>query len=210
VPAITGVILAGGQSKRLGSDKALFPLLGRPVLAHVISRIRPLVDDMLLVTGPIRRYEEFGIPIVTDAVPVRGSLAGVYSGLCASRNRYSLVVACDMPFLNADLLGYMIGLAPEWDVVMPRSGEGLEPLHAVYSRSCLAPIRAQLDAGDLRIVDFLERVRVRYVDDSEVERFDPERRSFFNLNTRSDGERMRLVAASLGMREDQLEGSENG
>lgn len=207
---ISGVILAGGESRRLGTEKALLPLLGRPLLTHVIEGIRPLVDDLLLVTGPTRRYEGFGVRTVTDAVSVRGSLAGVYSGLAASRYPSALVVACDMPFLNRGLLRYMIALAPDWDVVMPRLTDGLEPLHAIYSTACTAPIRAHLDRGDLRIIAFLENVRVRYVEQDEIDRFDPKGLSFFNLNRRDDVAKMETIAAERQSTNNESKGDTDG
>jgi molybdenum cofactor guanylyltransferase len=210
VPPITGVILAGGESKRLGTEKALLPLLGRPLLSHVIEGIRPLVDDLLLVTGPTRRYEGFGVRVVTDAVDIRGSLAGGYSGLAASRHPSALVVACDMPFLSRGLLRHMIDLAPDWDVVIPRLQNGLEPLHAIYSRACLEPIRARLDRRDLRIIAFLQSVRVRYVGQDEIDRLDPDGYSFFNVNRRDDVAKMEAIAAERQSRQSESKGDTDG
>ena len=136
--------------------------------------------------------------ITTDLYPGKGALGGIYTGLASSASCHNLVVAADMPFLSPSLLGYLMRLSADYDVVMPRVGGEIEPLHAVYSRDCAEPIRAQLEEGSLRIRDFLGRVRVRYVESAEVERFDPKHLSFFNINTSADLRRARSILGQTG------------
>jgi len=131
---------------------------------------------------------------VVDLYPGKGSLGGIHAGLTYSTCSHSLAVACDMPFLNLDLLRYMIELSPDFDVVIPRVGDKKEPLHAIYSKDCLWPIETLLEQGDLRITGFFDAMRVRYVDEDEIDRFDPKHLSFLNVNTQDDLARARRLA----------------
>ena len=120
-PRVSAVILAGGQSRRMGRDKAFIDLGGVPLVARVIERVEPLCTEIILVTNEAAAYEQFGCRIVADVYPGKGSLGGIFSGLQAAREQYALAVACDMPFLNRGLLSYLISLAPSFDVVIPRA-----------------------------------------------------------------------------------------
>jgi molybdopterin-guanine dinucleotide biosynthesis protein A len=205
---LSGIILAGGQSRRMGTDKAFLPVGGRLLIERVLDVVASLSDDIVIVTNSPERYAAFGARLVADVFPGTGALGGIYTGLQASRHAYGLVVACDMPFLNRELLRYMAGLADEFDAVVPALGTAspdpssvhtarkwdLHPLHAIYAKTCLAPIERALQRGDLRTIAFLSEVRVRYIGSTEVERFDPQRRSFFNANTPEELERARKMA----------------
>jgi len=123
---------------------------------------------------------------MTDSYPGKGPLGGIYTGLAASTSFYNLVVASDMPFLNQALLRYMIQLSANFDLVVPRLGNLAEPLHAVYAKSCLAPIEQMIKQDKLRVNQLFRLVKTRYVETEEIERFDPEHLSFFNVNTKAD------------------------
>jgi molybdopterin-guanine dinucleotide biosynthesis protein A len=194
------VILAGGRSQRLGRDKSLLPLGGEPLLARTVARLAPLSDDLIVVTNHADRYEPLGLPVrlVPDQRPGLGALMGIYSGLRAARHPLALAVACDMPFLNVSLLRYMLALAPDHDVVIPRLDGFLEPLHAVYGCACLGPMADVLEAGRRQIIAFFDQVRVRYVGEGEVDRFDPERLSFVNVNTPQDWARVQARLEGSG------------
>lgn len=196
---ISGVVLAGGQSRRLGTNKAVVEIGGVPLIERVLAHLRRLSDDLLIVTNEPETYRSLGGRLVGDEWPGMGSLGGIYSGLRAARHERGLVVACDMPFLNSRLLQWMIDLSREYDVVMPRFDDGrMEPLHAVYGRACLGPMEAQLRQGDLRIINILPHLRVRYLAQSEIDALDPQHLSFFNVNTQEDLERARALAAEAG------------
>lgn len=120
---------------------------------------------------------------------------GIYSGLKLSQDPHNVVVACDMPFLNVNLLRYMMGLTAGFDVVIPRIGGLVEPLHAVYSRNCLAVMGRMLDEGNFKISNLLEMVKVRYVEESEIHSFDPQHLSLFNINTPADVERAQQIVS---------------
>jgi len=191
---VSGIVLAGGQSSRLGADKSFINVNGQSLIEHIVAKLTRLSDDVIIVTNSPDEYDHLEARLVGDIYPSKGALGGIYSGLRAAANAYSLVVACDMPFLDLNLLRYMIILAREHDVVIPRIGGFTEPLHAIYSKNCLEPIDRLLARGGLKIIDFFSEVRVRYVEESEVDIFDPQHLSFFNVNTPNDLEEMKKLA----------------
>ncbi len=193
---MTSIVLAGGKSSRLGQDKASEKIDGESLIERVISLVASLSSEVLVVVseGQLSLNLTPRAKRVVDVRPGGGALVGIYSGLVSSDSFHNLVVACDMPFLNLSLLRYMIGLSPSFDAVVPRLREGLEPLHAVYSKNCLILIERRLKQGDLRVTGFLDEANVRYVEEGEVNRFDPEHLSFFNINTEADLERARVLA----------------
>jgi len=193
---VSGVVLAGGRSSRLGMDKSFIYVNGRPLIEQVIARLASLSDEVIIVTNSPEKYSHLGARLVGDVYPGKGALGGIYSGLRAATHTYSLVVACDMPFLNPALLRYMVFLACEHDVVIPRIGGLPEPLHAIYSKNCLEPIDRLLARGGLKIIDFFPEVRVRYIEEDEVDVLDPQHLSFFNVNTPGDLEEMKRLVAN--------------
>jgi molybdopterin-guanine dinucleotide biosynthesis protein A len=190
---VSGIVLAGGQSSRLGTDKSFVNVNGQSLIEQIVAKLVRLSDDVIIVTNSPEKYDRLEAKLVGDIYPGKGALGGIYSGLRAAANAYSLVVACDMPFLDLNLLRYMILLARGHDVVIPRIGGLLEPLHAIYSQSCLEPIDRLLARGGLKIIDFFSEVRVRYVEEDEVDIFDPQHLSFFNVNTPNDLEEVKKL-----------------
>jgi molybdopterin-guanine dinucleotide biosynthesis protein A len=181
--AITGAILAGGRSSRMGQNKALMSLGGRRLIDRVVSVMREVCTELLLVTNTPETYADLELPMVGDVFPDKGSLGGIYSAISHAKASHCLVVACDMPFLQAPLLAYMMAQAAAYDVVIPETYGEMQPLHAIYSQSCLSPIRQRLEADRLKIVGFLPDVRVRVITTDEIQAFDPEFLVFQNLNT---------------------------
>ncbi|MFC2017483.1 molybdenum cofactor guanylyltransferase [Chloroflexota bacterium] len=186
---VTSIVLAGGKSLRLGRSKALETIGGKSLIECVVEQLRPLASQILIVTS----REQSDLPvaykaeILVDIYPNKGPIGGIYTGLLASQSSHSVVVACDMPFVNVELLRYMIELSPGFDAVVPRLGEGkVEPLHAVYSRRCLDNMKTQLEHDQLEIRRFLDTVYVRYVELAECQRLDPQLLTFFNINYQSD------------------------
>jgi len=175
---------------RLGREKALLELDGENMLQRVISRLRSLDDDIILVAAEGQQLPRLNgykrLKVVTDIYPGKGPLVGIYSGLLNSDSVHNLVVACDMPFLNRRLLSHMLEAAAGYDVVIPRVGNKYEPLHAVYSKRCIGVIEKLLAGSNLKIDRLLDIVKVRYVETDEIDSFDPQRLSFFNINTRTD------------------------
>lgn len=193
---MTSVILAGGKSTRLGRDKALERIGVCPLIQHVIDPLSTLGNEIIVVTSHADTLPDLGVRKVADIYPDKGPLGGIYSGLKAAATRYCVVVGCDMPLLNVALLRYLMDLAPSFDVVLPRVGSNVEPLHAVYSKDCLEPIERALQQNRLQVQSFFNEVKVRYVEDAELSQFDPRHVSFFNVNSQSDLERARALLES--------------
>jgi len=183
---MTSIVLAGGKSLRFGKDKALEEIGGRSLIERVIERLSLLGNEIIVVTSSSDQLPDLRVKRVIDSYPGRGNLVGLYSGLKAVSSSHALVVGCDMPFLNVALLRHLIALSTGFDVVIPRIGDEVEPLHAVYSKNCLAPIEATLGEGKRRIVDFFPAVKVRYIERADIDKFDPQRLSFFNINSEAD------------------------
>ena len=183
-PAVSAIILAGGASSRMGFNKALARLgQGATLIEQVVAKVRLLSRDIVVVANDEESYRNLGLQVSPDVYPRTGSLGGIYSGLLAARHQHALVVACDMPFLSLPLWHYMLGLPRDYDVLLPRLNGQPEPLHAVYSKQCLGPIKDLVERRRLKIIGFLHRVTVRFLDEAEIERFDPEHHSFLNVNT---------------------------
>jgi molybdopterin-guanine dinucleotide biosynthesis protein A len=181
---MTGIVLAGGESRRMGRDKAFLKLEGIPMIEHVLRTLRTIFPRTIIVTNNPSAYASYEAAVVTDAVKKQCPLAGIYSGLLSSAEEYNFVAACDMPFLNPDLITYMTGLVDGYDIVVPMTaGRNVEPLHAIYSKRLLPVIKKQLHGDERKIQGIFKEARVKYVTETEIDRYDPERRSFRNLNT---------------------------
>ncbi len=183
---VTVAIQAGGKSSRMGTDKSFVLFQGRPLIEVVIERVAGLGAETILVTNKPDDYRHLGLPMVGDRYPDLGPLGGIHTAIYHAGQPYILVVACDMPWLNRDLLTYMIGIRDSADIVVPRWDKFPEPLHAIYSKACLEPIQHNLDAQQLKITGFFGRVSVNFVDRDTISRFDPDGRSFANVNTPDD------------------------
>jgi molybdopterin-guanine dinucleotide biosynthesis protein A len=194
---ITCIVLAGGKGLRFGGGKLRETVGESNLLQRVLSQLTAFNSDIIIVTAgdsslpPVDGYQ--GCRIASDIYPGKGVLGGIYTGLVESSSPYNIVVACDMPFLNQALLRYMAGLAAGFELVVPRLGELVEPLHAVYARSCLAPIERLLKQDIMEVRALFDMVKVRYVDAAEIDRFDPQHLSFFNVNTADDLEKARKM-----------------
>lgn len=180
-------VLAGGQSTRMGQNKAFLKIDQHVLIERVLAAVRPLTDDLFISTNAPEEYESFGLRLVADIYPGKAALGGIYSVIEAARNEHVLVVACDMPFLNRRLLAYLIELAPTADVIAPLINPPQpETMHAIYSKTCLPSIKTRLQANKLRIIGFFDQVLVRYVGRDELAKFDPNFDSFMNVNTPAD------------------------
>ncbi len=179
-------IQAGGQSRRMGRDKALVPLGGRPLIEHVLRQVEQLGDEVLITTNRPQDLAYLGVRLVSDEEPGAGALQGLATALAHARGERVLVVGCDMPFLQRPLLEHLIALSGPHQVVVPRRAGEYEPLLAVYARDTLPAIRRALRAGQRRVISFFPHVRVRAVMDDELAALDPTGLSFFNVNTPAD------------------------
>ncbi len=192
----TIAIQAGGQSRRMGQDKALVPLAGRPLISHALDRVAGPGDEILITTNHPANYGFLQARLVSDETPGAGALSGLRTALASARGETVLVLACDMPLVSRPLLEHLLAHAAEADVVIPRREGEFEPLHAVYARSCLPAVEAALAAGEARMISFFGRVRVLPIEEEEWRRFDPDGRGFFNVNTPADLTRAREYLAA--------------
>jgi molybdopterin-guanine dinucleotide biosynthesis protein A len=195
---MTAIILAGGKSSRLGRSKALQVIEGKNLIQWVIDRLATLSTEIIIATAhgeAIPCSSAVRTKTVADIYPGKGPLVGIYSGLIASSSSRAIVVGCDTPFLSVSLLEYMTQICSTFDVIVPRINNKLEPLCAVYSKNCSSPIQSLLEQDELRIRKLFSMVKVKYVKEDEINRFDPEHLSFFNINSQADLDRARKLAA---------------
>ncbi len=180
------VIQAGGESSRMGQDKALIPFLGKPLIERVIERVRPIADETLITTNLPAGFRYLEIPLVPDEMPGRGALGGLYTALKAARHPLVAVVACDMPFANPEILAKcrLILNKKNIDAVIPKSEFGLEPLHAVYRQnSCLPAVKNAIEADKWRMVAWHDDVHIDFISQQEMISLDPQGLAFWNVNT---------------------------
>jgi len=179
---ITGVILVGGKSRRMGRDKAFLEVAGKPLFARVMELFADSFAQVALVGNREERFAGYGLPVVPDIYP-GSSLGGLYTGLLHASTDYVFVSSCDLPFPNGAVLRYLCSLRNGYDAVVPDTAHGYEPLFALYAKSCLGPIREQLESGDFCAYAWYPQVRVRYAADEELAPFDRDGRAFMNVNT---------------------------
>ena len=183
---LTVCIQAGGQSSRMGEDKALKPFLGRPLIQRVIERLSPVADELIVTTNRPEDYAFLDLRLVADLKPGRGALGGLYTAIASAAHPIVAVVACDMPFASGALLeaGSRLLVEEEADVVIARSDEGYEPLHAIYRRAtCLPAIEAAIDADQWKVIAWFPQVKVRVLTPDEIKRYDTFGLAFWNVNT---------------------------
>ena len=208
---VVGFAVAGGQSRRMGSDKALLPWSASDLLDHALVRLRAVTPDVRILSGPELRYPDRGVPVLRDLVPDAGSLGGVLAGLEALAQRGAgggagggaasdagLFLGIDLPFVTVSLLARLAALAEGFDAVVPVSPGGPEPLAALYRPACLPPIRRRMAEGRFEMTAFWPEVRVRTVEGDELRALGDPMRLFRNLNTRADYEHARAEAAAAG------------
>jgi molybdopterin-guanine dinucleotide biosynthesis protein A len=182
----TGIILAGGLSRRLDyKNKALLKIGGKSIIERIINALSEVTADILLITNSPDEFKHLEIPMFGDIIPGSGSLGGIYTGLKVSETYYNLIIACDMPFISPSLLTLLIQQSRGCDVVIPVTPDGHHPTCAIYSKDCIKPIEAQIRSGNLKISDFFPNVRSRKLDFNTLhDRYD--QIMFFNVNTKED------------------------
>jgi len=180
---MTGIILAGGKSRRIGEDKAFLEIDNKPLIELVVERLKAVFNKIIIVTNDPVKFQFLGIKVVKDVVFNKGPLGGIYTGLLISETKYNFICACDMPFLSSHLLKFMSSEVEGNDVVVPIVGNFAEPLHSIYSKNCLMPIKRHLENGELRVRDFFPEVKCKYIPENLIRKYDPHLQSFFNLNT---------------------------
>ena len=190
------VIQAGGQSTRMGSDKGLLPFGDVTLIEFILGQVAGLGSEQLIISNKPDDYTRFGLPVYGDVFQGKGALGGIYSAIHHAKQAYILLLACDMPFVNLELVKYLMERASNHDVVIPRMKEDgfAEPFRAVYSKTCLPAIKASLDEEKRRVISFFDRVKVDFDPAEIIHQYDPEERSFFNVNTPEDLIRALILA----------------
>ena len=196
---ISAAILAGGGSHRFGADKALVPspLDGRPILAWIVDRLQAVADDVTIVAPLDRSYERFGVDVISERIPNRGPLGGIETALAVARHDRCLIVACDLPLLRQELLGWMVRQPFEGDALVPlvpilnRVGqagelERAQSLLAIYRTEILPAVRHLLDSGERRVDALLDAIHVTYLSEDTLRNVDPDLASFQGVNTAED------------------------
>lgn len=179
---ITGIILVGGQSRRMGRDKAFLQVGGRPLFERVLSVFRECFDRVVLVGDREERFAAYDLPVVGDIYP-GSALGGLYTGLHHAETERVFVSSCDMPFPNAAVIRHLCALGKGFDAVVPTTAHGYEPLFALYARRCLGPMRELLESGNFCVYDFYPQVRVRYVPAAQLAPYDRDGKALLNVNT---------------------------
>ena len=215
--SVTGVILAGGKSRRMGQNKALIPLGDSPLIEHVIRSMRLITDELLLITNTPTEYAHFGLRMHNDMIPGAGALGGIYTGLMHASHDAVLCVACDSPFLQPTLLSYLVSILGGYDAVMPYTYNSrqtpfyrnqdigvtnpsystdqitLQTLCAVYAKRCLPVIEQMLNEPDLRVHALQERANILILAPEIWKTYDSQGHSFFNVNTPEDFEKAQTM-----------------
>ena len=186
---ISVCIQAGGQSRRMGENKALLTFSGMPLIQRVIERIRPIAEEIIIISNDRLAFDFLNLPIISDQIPGWGAISGLHTALSVSTFPFVAVVACDMPFVNPALLQAELELLlkEKVDVTIPESANGLEPLHAIYRQeTCLPAVQKALYQEQHRLIGWFDLVKVRIMTQKEVVEFDPYQSAFININTPDD------------------------
>jgi molybdopterin-guanine dinucleotide biosynthesis protein A len=190
IHGITAVILAGGTSSRMGSNKALLVVDGTPLIEKIYRTMARLFREVILVTNTPGEYAFLPCPMVADRYPGVGPLAGLHAGILASREDRIFITACDTPFLNPDVIRMICAVDGEYDAVVPLSAGGKEPLQALYKRRCLAMVEQALEQGNGKLMNLLDRLRTRFITPEELASIPGAELSFCNVNTPEEYERL--------------------
>jgi molybdopterin-guanine dinucleotide biosynthesis protein A len=167
----------------MGKNKAFIEIDGVSIIQRIHSLFKTLFSEIVIVTNEVELFQNLEAKIYRDLIPGQGALGGLYTGIYYSSFQHTFCVACDMPFLKGSVIRYLIAKIEDYDVVVPRTKDGLQPLHAFYSKNCLDPIRKIMEHRQFKIMDFYPMVRVNIVEENEFRPLDPLRESFLNVNT---------------------------
>lgn len=180
---MTGIILAGGKNTRIGTNKAFIKINKKTIIEIILAVFYDLFKEVIIVTNCFKEYQHLGVKLVKDIIPDKNSLGGLYSGLLHAAGDYSFVAACDMPFIKRSLISYMMQARYGYDAIIPEYNGTLQPLCAVYSKTCINPIKEALSQNNLKIIDIVRHMQVKRITEAEINNFDLYGHSFININT---------------------------
>ena len=194
---MVGVILAGGRSRRMGTDKAFLEIGGVPLIERVIGVLSPIFPTLAIVLKESKKFSSIkGVQLVQDLFPEQHALGGIYTALSHFRGKDCFVFSCDLPFLNPGLIRTMMREMNGYDALIPQSRHGLEPLHALYSGECLDGIERQIHERNWNLEALLQKIKFGILNPALLHVIDPEELSFLNINTPEESQR----AQAIGMR----------
>jgi molybdopterin-guanine dinucleotide biosynthesis protein A len=196
--AVTGLVLCGGKSRRMGRPKAFLPYQGTTLVEHILTTIKDLFSEIFIVANEPDDYENLGVDVVKDILPYRGPLGGILSGLLVAQHPYSFVIACDMPLVDRRLIREMTASRHGNDVVVLAHKNGIEPLLGLYSKNCVKSLEESLFAGNLSVQDFLSGLKAQTFSCSYDAAADDTLPPFFNVNTPQDYSRV-IVGTTAGV-----------
>jgi len=179
---VTGVILAGGKSRRYGKNKALVKINGITLIEKTAGVMRSIFQQIIIITNTPDRYAYLKLPMYEDLIKDLGPLGGIHTALSAISSDQGFIVACDMPSLNRGLIRYMLDKRNGFDIVLPRVSDKVEPLHAFYSKRCLPAINKLIDSKIYQVNRFFPDVSILYIEEDKIREFDPDLKSFLNIN----------------------------
>jgi len=181
---MTGIVLAGGLSSRIGRDKALLPWGDSIILSKIVAQLKDVCDDIVIVRNTPLDVDIPGVRMVADIFKQMGPLAGIHAGLTIARDEYAFVTACDMPYLPKAAIELLLSEAVGYDIVMPATGSDYEPMFSCYSRNCLPAVESLLQRGVRKIIEVLPLVRYKTIARECFLRID--QRIFSNINTQAE------------------------
>ena len=186
------VLLAGGRASRMGGrNKALLRVKGAPIIKNIISELKPLFENVVIIANDKAPYKNLGLAAYEDIIPGRGPLSGIHSSLLNTKSYYNFVVACDMPYVEPKLARHMLNkLQDGYEVIACKIRGRYEPLFAIYGKGCISAIEEQLATADTKVTRFFSKVRVKTISEKEVTKIDPELKTFRNINTVREYENM--------------------
>jgi len=186
---VSGIILAGGKSSRMGTNKALIELGQVKIIENIVSVFSEIFKDIIIVSNNPEEYTYLGHKVICDIIPCKGPLSGIHAGLHEAKYFHSFVAACDMPFIQKNLIELLVEECEDYDVTVPQLGKFLQPLYAVYSKNCIIPIEDSLNKNRFKITNFYETIKVKYINQDSIEKLGDSEKVFFNVNTKEDLEK---------------------
>ena len=190
IKGVTGIILAGGKSSRFGSNKALANFKGSPLIERAVGVLDTIFENLMIITNNPLEYSYLKIPLYQDLVKGLGPVGGIYTGLDALDDDWAFFCACDMPFINEDLVRYIAGVRDGFDAVVPKVDWKIEPLHALYSKNCLPAIKELIYKKEYQTIKAFDNIKVRYVEEEEIKAYDPQQKAFLNVNKQDELEKI--------------------
>lgn len=183
---ITGIILAGGKSSRMGKDKALSDFKGKPLISYAIETLKPLCGTLIISANQTGKYGTFGLPVISDEIKNIGPMGGILTCLKHSETQHNLIISCDTPFVGSDLFMHLLRKIENYQVVVPSHETFLiEPLNAYYNTNLIGEMEKSIWEGNYKLMDFFKKVRFKSVEINEKLPFYKEH-LFLNINTLKD------------------------